>query len=148
MLREKNPRMLRHCYTVKCFVLAMTDLATLWRDKLHEAFHYVTYPATAKIAKVVAESRIKFYFSCNLSRNDFGRYRVGYTVKCFVQLVPPKCRQNIAKQRARIKGVFARLLCFHGNLSSLRAVISFSCNPISRCIEFGLKTFSQGCKID
>ena len=29
---------------------------------------------------------IRFYFSCNLSRNDFGRCRVCYTVKCFVQL--------------------------------------------------------------
>ena len=48
-------------------------LATLWWDKLHEMFHSVTYPATAKIdarqvATAVAESRIKFYFSCNLSR--------------------------------------------------------------------------------
>ena len=39
--------------------------------------------------------------SCNLSRNDFGRCRVCYTVKCFVQLVPPQCRLNIARQVAR-----------------------------------------------
>ena len=39
--------------------------------------------------------------SCHLSRNDFGRCRVCYTVKCFVQLVPPQCRQNIARQVAR-----------------------------------------------
>ena len=38
---------------------------------------------------------------CHLSRNDFGRCRVCYTVKCFVQLVPPQCRQNIARQVAR-----------------------------------------------
>ena len=44
---------------------------------------------------------IRVYLSCNLSRNDFGRCRVWYTVKCFVQLVPPQCRQNIARQVAR-----------------------------------------------
>ena len=38
---------------------------------------------------------------CNLSRNDFGRFRVCYTVKYFMQLVSPQCRQNIAKQVAR-----------------------------------------------
>ena len=82
--------------------------ATLWRDKLHETFHSVTYPATAKIvarqvARAVAESRInlKFYFSCNLSCNDFGPCRVYYTVTCSEQLVPPQCRENIARQVAR-----------------------------------------------
>ena len=39
--------------------------------------------------------------SCSLSRNDCGRCRVCHTVKCFVQLVPPQCRQNIARQVAR-----------------------------------------------
>ena len=86
--------------------LSRNVLATLWLDKLHETFHSVTCPATAKIvakqvARVVAESRIEFYFLCNLSRNDFGRYRVCYTVKCFLQLIPPQCRQNIARQVAR-----------------------------------------------
>ena len=87
---------------------AFNVLATLWRDKLHETFHSVTYPATAKIvarqvARAVAESRInlKFYFSCNLSCNDFGPCRVYYTVKCSEQLVPPQCRENIARQVAR-----------------------------------------------
>ena len=84
--------------------LSRNVLATLWRDKLNETFHSVTYPATAKIvvrqvARAIAESsaKVKFYFSCNLSRNDFGRCRVCYTVKCFVQLGPPQCRQNIAR---------------------------------------------------
>ena len=77
--------------------LSRNVLATLWRDKLHETFHSVKYPAKAKIvarkvARAVAESRIKFYFSCNLSCSDFGRCRACYTVKCFVQLVPPQCR--------------------------------------------------------
>ena len=39
--------------------------------------------------------------SCNLSRNNFGRCRICYTVKYFVQLVPPQYRQNIARQVAR-----------------------------------------------
>ena len=86
--------------------LSRNVFATLWRDKLHETFRSVTYPATAKIvarqvARAVAENRMKFYCSCNLSRNDFGRCWVCYTVKCFVQLVPPPCRQNIARQVAR-----------------------------------------------
>ena len=68
----------------------------------------VTYPATAKIAarqvaRAIAESRIKFHFSCNLSRNDFGRRWVFYNVKCFAQLVPPQCRQNIARQSNRAR---------------------------------------------
>ena len=93
----------------------MTVLATLWRDKLHEAFHNLTYPATAKIvlrqvARAVAESRMKFYFSCNLPRNDFGRRRICYTVKCFVHLIPPQCRENIATQVSRnVYGVTAPL---------------------------------------
>ena len=78
-------------------------MATLWRDKLHETFYSVTYPARAKfvarqVSRAVAESRIKFYFSCNLSCNDFGHRRVWYTVKCFAQLVLSQCRQNIARQ--------------------------------------------------
>ena len=86
--------------------LSRNVLATLWRDKLQETFHSVIYPAMAKViarqvARAVAESRIRSYFSCNLSRNDFGRCRVCHTVKCFVQLVPPQCRQNIARQVAR-----------------------------------------------
>ena len=55
-----------------------------------------------QVARAVAESRIKFYFSSNLSRNDFGRQRLLKleTVKCFVQLVPSQFRQNIARQVA------------------------------------------------
>ena len=87
-------------------ICARPTLRNFWWDKLHETFHSVTYPATTKIvarqvARAVAESRIKFYFSCNLSRNDFGRCRLCYTVKCFVQLAPAQCCQNIARQVAR-----------------------------------------------
>ena len=83
-----------------------SDKGELWRDNLLETFHSVAYPATAKIvAKQVARKvELNSTFgngSCNLSRNDFGRCRVCYTVKCFVQLVPPQCRQNIAGQVAR-----------------------------------------------
>ena len=79
---------------------------TLWRDKLHETCHSVTYPATAKIVarQVARKVELNSTFgngSCDLSRNDFGRCRVCYTVKCFVQLVPPQCHQNIARQVAR-----------------------------------------------
>ena len=86
--------------------LSRNVLATLWRDKLHETFHSITYPATAKIVarQVARKVELNSTFgngSCNLSRNDFGRCRVCYTVKCFVQLVPPQCRQNIARQVAR-----------------------------------------------
>ena len=87
--------------------LSCIVLATLWLDKLHETFHGVTYPATAKIVprQVARKVEVNSTFgngSCNLSRNNFGRCsRVCYTVKCFVQLVLPQCRQNIAKQVAR-----------------------------------------------
>ena len=86
--------------------LSRNVLATLWRDKLHEAFHSVTYLARAKtVARQVAR-KVELHSSfgngsCNLPRNDFGRCRVCYTVKCFVQLVPSQCRQNIARQVAR-----------------------------------------------
>ena len=65
-----------------CEMFRATCLAMFWRH----CGGYVTYPATAKIvarqvARAIAESRIRFYFSCNLSRNDFGRCRVCYTVK-------------------------------------------------------------------
>ena len=48
---------LRRCYTLKCFAQLVS---ILWRDKLHETFHSITYPATAKIvarhvARAVAE---------------------------------------------------------------------------------------------
>ena len=65
-----------------CANLPRNVLATLWQDKLHETFHSVTDPATAKIvarqvarqlARAVAESRVKFYFSCNLSRHNVAR---------------------------------------------------------------------------
>ena len=70
---------------------------------MHETFHSVTYPATAKII-VARKVELHSTFgngSCNSSRNDFGRCRVCSTVKCFVQLVPPHCRQNIGRQVAR-----------------------------------------------
>ena len=54
-----------------------------------------------QVARAVAESRIKFYFLCKLSRSDFGRCRECYTVNCFVQLVPPQRRQKNAAQAAR-----------------------------------------------
>ena len=79
--------------------LSCNVLATLWRDKLHETFHSVTYPATAKIVarQVAPKVELNSTFgngSCNLSYNDFSRFRVCYIVKCFLQLVPPQCRQN------------------------------------------------------
>ena len=66
----------------------------------------VTYLATAKICarQVARKVGLNSTFgngSCNLSRNEFDRCKVCYTVKCFVQLVPPQCRQNIAGQVAR-----------------------------------------------
>ena len=56
---------LLHCETFRACNLSRNVLATLWRYKLHETFHSVTYPATAKIvakqvARAVAEGRIKF----------------------------------------------------------------------------------------
>ena len=49
-----------------------------------EAFHSVTYPATAKIVarQVARKVELNSTFgngSCNLSHNDFGRRRVCYT---------------------------------------------------------------------
>ena len=87
--------------------LSRNILATLRRDKLHETFHSVTYLATAKmfarqVARAVAESRIKSYFSCNLSRNDFGRCRECYTVKLFrvtcpAAMSPKHCETSCTK---------------------------------------------------
>ena len=85
---------------------------SFWRHRRETSWmrqvHSVTYPATAKIvawkvAEAVAESRIiyKFYFSCHLSRNDFGRFRVCYTTQCLVQLASQRCRQNVARLLAR-----------------------------------------------
>ena len=81
-------------------------LEALWQDKLHETFHSVRYPAMAKIVtrQVARKLELNSIFrnsSCNLSRKDFGRCRVCYTVKCFMQLVPPQCGQNIARQVAQ-----------------------------------------------
>ena len=79
-------------------------------SEIYDGFFYpgitLTYPATAKIvarqvARKVEPNSTFGNGSCNLSRNDFGRCRVSYTVKCFMQLVPPQCRQNIARQVAR-----------------------------------------------
>ena len=86
--------------------LSRNVLATLWRDKLHETFHSMTYLATAKIVarQVARKVELNSTFgngSCNMSRKDFGRCRVCYTVKCFLHLVPPQCRQNIARQGIR-----------------------------------------------
>ena len=77
---------------------------TLWRDKLHEKFYNVTYPATVKfvarqVARKVEPNSTFGNGSCNLSRNDFGRCRV-FNMNA-MQLVPPPCRQNIARQVAR-----------------------------------------------
>ena len=81
-------------------------LVTLPRDKFHETCHSVTYLATAKVVarQVARKVGLNSTFgngSCNLSSKNFGRCKVCYTVKCFVQLVPPQCRQNIARQVAR-----------------------------------------------
>ena len=87
-----------------------TCLAMFWRHRggtsCTKTFHSVTYPATAKIVarQVARKVELNSIFgngSCNLSRNDLGRCRVCYTVKCFVELAPPQCRQNIARQVAR-----------------------------------------------
>ena len=108
----------RHCggtswtkhFTVKKAPLNATkQLVASMRKKQWLAFsslHSVTFPATAKIvarqvARKVEPNSTFSNGSCNLSRNDFGRCRVCYTVKCFVQLVPPQCRENIARQVAR-----------------------------------------------
>ena len=66
--------------------LSRLVFATLWRDKLHETFHSVTYHATAKIVarQVARKVELNFTFgngSFNLSRVDFGRCRVCCTVK-------------------------------------------------------------------
>lgn len=80
-----------------CEMFRTNCLAMFWGYKLHQKFHSVTYPATGKIAarqvaREVAVSRIKSYFSCNLSRNDLGR-RICYTeiVSCELS------RHNVAK---------------------------------------------------
>ena len=62
--------------TVKCLCnLSCTVLATLWQDKLHEAFHNVTYPAMTKIVvRQVQKVEVNSTFgnsSCYLSHNNF-----------------------------------------------------------------------------
>ena len=77
------------CYTVKCFVQLVSQcIGDVVAGQIARNISQCNIPSTAKIvarqvARAVAESRIKFYFSCNLSRNDFGRCRKCYTVKCF-----------------------------------------------------------------
>ena len=71
---------------------------------MHETFHSVIYPekSSAKIVARQVARKVELNSTCgNGFCNDFGRCRVCYTVKCFVQLVPPQCRQNIARQVAR-----------------------------------------------
>ena len=56
--------------------------------------------------------------TCKLSRNNFDRCRVYYTVKCFVQLVPPQCSQNIARQVARNISQCNSALKFNGRVTA------------------------------
>ena len=80
---------------------------TLWWGKLHKTFHSVIYPAVAKfvarqVAKTVAESRIKFYFSCNLSRNNFGQLQgmlhcEMFRATCPATMLPKHCKTSHMK---------------------------------------------------
>ena len=92
-----------------CEMFRATCLAMFWQHcggtRCMKHFS-VTYPATAKIvarqvSRKVAPNSTFSNGSCNLTRNDFGRCMVCYTVKCFLQLVSSQCRQNIARQVAR-----------------------------------------------
>ena len=63
--------------------------ATLWRDKLHDKFHSVTYLTKAK-------SRCRCR-SSNLSCNDFGRCMECYTVKLFRVTCPAAMSPKLCK---------------------------------------------------
>ena len=105
----------KHCETsctkhfisvvIVVLVVVVVVVVFIWRK-----FNYTIIKCTSHIFDMNDNNRkieskftykIRFYSSCNLSRKDFGRCRVCYTVKYFVQLVPPQCRQNIARQVAR-----------------------------------------------
>ena len=105
---------------MKCFVQLVSQCFSDIVAGQVVSFHGVTYPATAKIVarQVARKVELNSTFgngSCNLSRNDFGRCRV-----CFVQLVPPQCRQNIARQVARnisqCNSALRIKLCFTGDM--------------------------------
>ena len=87
--KSKNRRSwaLLHCEMFRATCLAMS-----W---LHCGGTSCTnlFPQSNIVARQVAR-KVKLnstfsHGSCNLSCNDFGRCSVCYTVKCFVQLVPP-----------------------------------------------------------
>ena len=93
-------------------------VVTFWRDKLHETFHSVAlYPATAKIvgrqvARAAAEKSSTFRATCLATILAVAGYRT--LQNCFVQFVPPQCRQNIARQLVR-------------NISQCNSAFSFYC---------------------
>ena len=69
---------------------------------MHETFNSVKYPATAKIvarqvARAVAESRIKFYFSCS----NLGPSMVCYTVKSLWAKFLFKMKEIVHLQRLK-----------------------------------------------
>ena len=70
--------LIRRYYTVKCFVQLVSQCYGDIMAKM----------VARQVARAVAQNRIKFYFSCKLSRNHFGRCRVCYTVKLFRATCP------------------------------------------------------------
>ena len=140
-------------------------LATLWWDKLHETFHSVTYRATTKIvARQVArkvELNSTFYLRQLLLQLVSQRFWPlqgmlhkwhCYDVKCFVQLVPPHYRQNIARQVARSSSrrnsAFSRcglLKLLDRDLSTgarvLLKALNVSRKTTSVCMDYSLSPF-------
>ena len=75
-------------------------LLSLWMEPLKKKNS--PKMAKAKIVERQVARKVELHSTFgNGSCNDFGRCRACYTVKCFGQVVPPQCRQNIARQVAR-----------------------------------------------
>ena len=70
-----------------------TEASASIRLLLATALHTLKRPNCCETS---CKSRCREENPSNLCRNDFGHCTVCYTVKCFVQFIPPQCRQNIA----------------------------------------------------
>ena len=115
---------------------------TLWRDKLHETFHSVTYPATAKIdaRQVARKVELNFTFgngSCNLSRNDYFLSLQGmlhcemFRATSPTTMSPRHCETsctNISQYNSTLK----RLL----SIMTLSTFLLFPANNVERCPAF------------
>ena len=102
--------MLRLKALLHCEMFRVTCLAMFWWNcggkNGHKTFHSVTYPATAKIvmtkvARAVAKVELSSTFRSTCLAMILAVAGYVRLWNCFVQFVPPQCRQNIVRQVAQ-----------------------------------------------